>query len=90
MIYALQYLRGERESFAKDNYTYETIGLYKDEIMEIINKRQENACDDWKVLGEKLSGEKIDDFNIYSLGLMHSAFYNIRSAFRKTAMVHVR
>lgn len=64
MIYAMQYLNGKREEFVKDNYAYESVSPYREEIMAIINKRQLNACDDWKAFAKKLSGEIIDDFSI--------------------------
>lgn len=64
MIYALKYLRGAEREFKTDTYDVAAISMYKDEIKDIITKRQLNACADWKAFGERLSGRIIDDFDI--------------------------
>lgn len=64
MVYALMYLRGEAEEFETGCYAMDAIEPWEKEIGAIINKRQINACEDWKALGEKLSGEKITDFDL--------------------------
>lgn len=63
MVYAMKYLRGDIAEFELDTYAYETVEPYKDDIMNIIKIRQLIASDDWKLFGEKLSGEKIPDWN---------------------------
>lgn len=64
VIYALQYLRGDRESFELDTYDWDIIEPYREEIMAILTRRQLNACADWKAFGEKLSGQEIPDFDL--------------------------
>lgn len=64
MIYALKYLRGSVEEFRKDTYDTDAAAPYAERIEAILNKRQPLASDDWKALGEELSGETIEDFDI--------------------------
>jgi len=64
MIYALKFLRGEENSFCKDCYADEEIARWKDEIYSILTRRQIIACEDWKAFGEKLSGCRIEDFDL--------------------------
>ena len=64
MVYALQYLHGDIDTFEVNQYASEPIEEYRQEILDIINKRQIDACLDWKKLGEKLSGKEIEDFDI--------------------------
>lgn len=65
MVYAMRYLRGNISSFDKDTYDFEIVSHYEAQIKEIINKRQIDSCADWKALGEKISGNIIDDFDVY-------------------------
>lgn len=64
LVYAMQYLRGEHESFELNRYAWETIEPYRYEIEAILEKRQLSDSDDWKALGEKLSGCEIPDFDL--------------------------
>ena len=66
MLYALKYLKGGVESFEKETYDIKSVAPYEGEIRAILSKRQgeDGACLDWKAFGEKLSGEKIPDFDI--------------------------
>ncbi len=64
MIYALKYLRGEYAEFEKDTYEWNTPKQYESEIKAIIEKRQLDACADWKAFGEKLSGETVEPFDL--------------------------
>ena len=64
MICAMQYLRGEREDFETDRYAFDTIASLKERIMQIIETRQLSASGDWKALGEELSGETVEDFDL--------------------------
>ncbi len=64
MVCAMQYLRGERDSFEKETYASETAAPWETEIKEILTRRQPDACADWKALGEKLSGRPVDDFDL--------------------------
>ncbi len=64
MIYALKFLRGDNPEFEKSTYAWDEAKPYEDEIMAIIEKRQLNACADWKAFGEKLSGKEIESFDL--------------------------
>ena len=64
MIAALKYLRGGSESFECGVYDREAILDIEDEIDAILSKRQADASDDWKALGEKLSGKAIEPYDI--------------------------
>ena len=64
MVYALQFLHGGSDSFEKDRYAWETVAPWKEEIMQILEKRQPDACSDWKRFSEKLSGYVIDPFDL--------------------------
>lgn len=64
MVYALKYLKGINDTFEKNRYDTETVAPWEAEIKSIINKRQLDACDDWKAFGEKLSGQTIEDFSL--------------------------
>ena len=64
LVYAMQYLRGERETFELETYAWDTIEPYREEIETLLEKRQTDDAADWKALGEKLSGETIPDFDI--------------------------
>ena len=64
MIYALKYLKGDAGDFEVDKYDTAAMAPYRDEIMEILCKRQTDACADWKAFGEKLSGCEIEDFDV--------------------------
>ena len=64
MICALQYLRGERESFETGIYAFDTAEPRKDEIRGILEKRQPDACADWQALGEAIAGREIPDFDM--------------------------
>ena len=63
MIYAMKYLRGAYDSFETDAYDTEVGEEIQKEVERIINKRQLNSGDDWKALGEKLSGCEIEPFD---------------------------
>ncbi|MBQ9415143.1 MAG: hypothetical protein IJU16_08485 [Clostridia bacterium] len=64
MVYAMRYLRGEREAFEADRYDTDVVAPWETVIREILEKRQINACADWKAFAEQLSGETIPDFAI--------------------------
>ncbi len=64
MIYAMKFLRGEREEFEKGRYEKESISRWSETIDGILRKRQLNANEDWKEFGKNLSGREIEDFDI--------------------------
>lgn len=63
MVYALKYLRGEYDSFEKGVYDREAVSPWREEITRILEKRRRDASEDWKVLGERISGSQIEDFD---------------------------
>ena len=63
MIHAMQYLRGAVPDFSLDTYAYEVAAPWAEEIRSILNKRQLDACADWKALAEKIAGREIEDFD---------------------------
>lgn len=63
MVYAMRYLRGDVPSFEKDTYDSPSVDPWEDEIRRILETRQLDSCADWKALGEKMSGQTIDDFD---------------------------
>ncbi len=64
MIHAMKYLRGLVPAFEKGFYDTEAVAPWESEIREILNRRQLDACADWKALGGKISGREIDDFDL--------------------------
>ncbi len=64
MIHALKYLRGSIPSFALGAYDTEAAAPWEDEIRAILEKRQLDACADWRALGEKIAGQTIEDFDL--------------------------
>ena len=64
MVYALQYLRGMHAQFQCGVYATETVAAVADEVDRILRKRQLSAADDWKALGERLSGQSIEPYSI--------------------------
>ena len=63
MVYALSCLRTDTE-FATDTYAFDEVKPWEDEIKAILEKRQTDACADWKALAEKLSGCEVEDFDV--------------------------
>ena len=80
MVYALRYLRGDHESFEADRYDTEKVSPYDAKIKEILEKRQLDACADWKAFGEQLSGCGQSDNLLagYSVEYSESRFLGIR------------
>ena len=64
MIYALKTLRDVDKVFETDVYDTDAVAEIEDDIRRILAKRQLNACEDWKALGERLSGMEIEAFDI--------------------------
>jgi len=64
MVYALKYLRGEIDTFEANQYDITEMLKWKHEIAQNILKRQLDASEDWKKLGEKISGQEPEDFDI--------------------------
>ena len=64
MVRAMKYLRGEIETFNKEEYDWDGIAPYRERIEAIITKRQLDASEDWKAFGEELSGKTVDAFDL--------------------------
>ena len=64
MVHAMKYLRGEIPSFATDTYDTADVAPWESEIRRILEKRQLDACEDWRALGERIAGREIDDFDL--------------------------
>ena len=64
MVYALKYIRTGSGTFSTGQYSPEAISPWEDAVNSIILKRQTDASEDWKTLGEKLSGQEIEPFDI--------------------------
>lgn len=64
MVYAMRFIRGERPVFDLDTYETGVVIPWKDEIKRIIEARRLDASEDWKTLGEKMSGREIEAFDI--------------------------
>lgn len=63
MIYAMQCIRSGK-LFNTDIYAWDDIASYKDDIQNILQKRQLDSCADWKAFGEGLTGCEIPDFEL--------------------------
>ena len=64
MVYALGYLRGKYRDFAKNIYEWNKIEPYEDTIRNILAARRTDDSEDWKELGEYLSGYEVSDFSL--------------------------
>ncbi len=64
MVYAMRYIRGSVPAFELDSYDTESVAPWAEEIRSILQKRQLDACGDWKALGEKLAGCALEDFDL--------------------------
>ena len=62
MIHALKFLRGDLDAFETGTYDHSAIETWEEEIRRILQKRQLIACEDWKNLGEAISGKAVDAF----------------------------
>lgn len=64
MVCAMKYIRGQRDTFEKGDYDWDGISSVREKAEKIINTRQLDASDDWKALGEELSGETVEQFDL--------------------------
>jgi hypothetical protein len=64
LVYAMQYLRGDRETFELEQYAWETVEPHRETIQNILRKRQLDDSTDWSAFGTSLSGEEIPAFDI--------------------------
>lgn len=64
MITALKYLHGDSDNFTRGIYDFDAIKDIEDEIETILRKVQPDASEDWRKLGEKLSGCEIKPYDV--------------------------
>ena len=64
MIEAMKFLRGERETFARDTYDTQAVASRAQWLEKILHKRQLDASADWKAFGESVSGKEIAAFDL--------------------------
>lgn len=62
MVYAMKWLRGELPELSLNTYDWEGIAPVRAHVERILAKRQLLASQDWKELGEGLSGQEIPEF----------------------------
>ena len=72
MVYAMRYIRGDISSFVLDTYDTQSVAPYEEEIRRILSKRQLDSCEDWKALGERISGQPIEEFDLDKLQAEYS------------------
>ena len=63
MVYALKYLRGDVSEFKVDTYDEESVAPHAERIRKILRERRTDASDDWRALGEELSGGEVAEFD---------------------------
>lgn len=64
MVCALKYLHGDCGEFALERYDIEAVRPWEEEIRAILQKRQLDACADWKALGDRIAGRELEDFDL--------------------------
>ncbi|MBR0089250.1 MAG: hypothetical protein IJP94_05340 [Clostridia bacterium] len=64
MVYAMQYLRGDYPDFETERYAWDSVSEWESKIKSILSKRQTDSCNDWRAFAKKLSGHKIEKFNL--------------------------
>lgn len=83
MIYALQYLHGTLPVFETGRYAEAEAEPFREQVMQILEKRQTDACADWKAFAETLSGHTVPDFDIekYQAEYLDPAVYDKSGTF---------
>ena len=64
MVYALRCIRGAEGEFCLCQYDTGAVDPWASEIKSILTKRRQDASEDWKALGLRLSGFELPEFNI--------------------------
>ena len=64
MIYAMKYLRGVHTDFELKKYDWKAVAGIENDLHDILEKQQLDASDDWRALGERLSGKTIKPFDM--------------------------
>ena len=63
MVYALKWLREGTGKFQTETYDWDAVAPIREDVEKILRRRQLLACEDWKALGQRLSGEALPDFS---------------------------
>ena len=63
MVYALKWLREGTGKFQTETYDWDAVAPIREDVEKILRRRQLLACEDWKALGQQLSGEALPDFS---------------------------
>lgn len=64
MVYAMRFLRGKESAFRPDTYAWDEIRPYLDAINALTAVRRTDDSEDWKALGESITGETIPPFDL--------------------------
>ena len=64
MVYTMQYLHGDYDTFETERYAWETVKPHEQVIRQILEKRQLDSCKDWEKFAQTLSNKNIPDFQI--------------------------
>lgn len=62
MVYAMKFLRGDYPTFELNRYEDFESQELKEHIHNILCERRLDASDDWRIVGERLSGVSLDEF----------------------------
>ena len=62
MVYALRYLRDDIPDFEVDQYAWDIVKPWESSIRSILEKRQLDSCEDWRSLGEQMTGVSLNPF----------------------------
>ena len=62
MVYALKFYRGTNSEFNLNEY--DSLDKYSERVVDIINKRQLSAMEDWKAFATELAGKPVKEFDV--------------------------
>ncbi|MBR6918362.1 MAG: hypothetical protein IKN38_09270, partial [Clostridia bacterium] len=60
----LKYLRGAVPEFNVDTYDETAVAPHEKKIRRILIERRTDSSEDWRALGEDLSGEEVEEFDV--------------------------
>ena len=63
MVYAMRCLR-TGEPFETNRYAQDAVRPWEADIRSVLGKRQLDSCDDWRQLGERMTGVALDPFDL--------------------------
>lgn len=62
MVYALKFYRGTNSEFKLNEY--DSLDKYSERVVDIINKRQLSAMEDWRAFAIDLAGKPVKEFDV--------------------------